>query len=114
MDDHDKQSQPTVEPEPVEESIEEIIGGDVYVEPSKPGISFDQIKHQADTTRWLAIAFIALFATTFVGHYLLSTYLHSSGRVETAEFVSSIFDKWLTGITALTSSVVTYYFTKGK
>lgn len=116
MGEKDDQSQPTVESDQVEaEPVEEIVGGEIVDDaPLRPEVSFDQVKHRADTTRWLAIAFITLFATTFVGHYTASAFLHSFGMTATAEFLSSIFDKWLSGITALTGSVVTYYFTKEK
>ncbi len=97
-----------------DEYVEEVYGGEISDEGAPSPISFDQKKHQAETTRWLAIAFIAIFALAFFGHYFLSAFFHGKGMVATAEFLASIFDKWSSGITALTGSVITYYFTKEK
>lgn len=93
------------------EEVEEIDGGEILSTGKEKPIT-EIAHHEANTARWLAISFIAIFVMTFVVHYAVCAYFHSIGKVETANFLTSFFDKWLSAVIAMTSSVVTYYFKK--
>ena len=77
-----------------------------------PELRFRPDKHRAETSRWLAFVIVALLAGTVSAHYAVIAWLHVSGRAEAAGELDRIFQVWLPIISGLSSSAVTYYFTK--
>jgi len=77
-----------------------------------PELRFRADKHRAETSRWLAFVIVALLAGSVAAHYAVIVWLHLSGRAETASALDRIFEVWLPIISGLSSSAVTYYFTK--
>jgi hypothetical protein len=101
------------EPEqvPEEAAREELIEGG-HVGPIEE-VPFE-VRHRAETARWLAISLIATLALSFFVHYGVTTYFVAKGKTDAVEGLSRAFNVWLPVISSLAGAAVTYYFTREK
>lgn len=76
--------------------------------------AFVEVRHRAQTARWLAIALILILGVSFFLHYGITAYFLIKGKAEAIEGLSRAFNVWLPVISSLAGSAATYYFTRGK
>lgn len=90
---------------------EQLIDGGI-VEPIQDA-SFE-VRHRAQTARWLAIALILTLGVSFFLHYGVTAYFLIEGKADAVEGLSRAFNVWLPVISSLAGAAATYYFTRGK
>lgn len=73
-----------------------------------------EVRHRAQTARWLAIALILTLGVSFFLHYGVTAYFLIMGKADAVEGLSRAFNVWLPVISSLAGSAATYYFTRGK
>ena len=96
---------------PEETAAEELIEGG-HVGPLEE-VPFE-VRHRAETARWLAISLIATLALSFFVHYGVMAYLVAKGKTDAAEGLSRAFNVWLPVISSLAGAAATYYFAREK
>ena len=90
---------------------EQLIEGG-YVGPIED-VSFE-VRHRAQTARWLAISLIVTLGLSFFIHYGVTAYFLAEGKADAVEGLSRAFNVWLPVISSLAGAAATYYFTRGK
>ena len=72
---------------------------------------FEEKRYQATTKRTLGYVLVGILAISFFVHYILLFKAYSI-NIELVNILEKAFNIWLPVIASLTSSVITYYFTK--
>jgi len=73
-----------------------------------------EVRHRAETARWLAISLIATLGLSFFVHYGVTAYFIAEGKTDAVEGLSRAFNVWLPVISSLAGGAAAYYFTRGK
>lgn len=73
-----------------------------------------EVRHRAETARWLAISLIATLGFTFFVHYGVTAYFIAEGKTDAVEGLSRAFNVWLPVISSLAGGATAYYFTREK
>jgi hypothetical protein len=73
-----------------------------------------EVRHRAETARWLAIGLIATLCLSFFVHYGVTAYFVAEGKADAVEGLSRAFNVWLPVISSLAGAAAAYYFTREK
>jgi hypothetical protein len=73
-----------------------------------------EVRHRAETARWLAISLIVMLGLSFFAHYGVTAYFIAKGKTDAVEGLSRAFNVWLPVISSLAGAAATYYFTREK
>ncbi len=73
-----------------------------------------EVRHRAETARWLAIVLVGILGVSFFVHYAVTAYFAAKGKADAAESLSRAFNVWLPVISSLAGGVTAYYFTREK
>jgi hypothetical protein len=73
-----------------------------------------EVRHRAQTARWLAISLIATLGLSFFAHYGVTAYFIAEGKADAVEGLSRAFNVWLPVISSLAGGAAAYYFTREK
>ena len=73
-----------------------------------------EVRHRAETARWLAILLIAALGLSFFVHYGVTAYFVAEGKTDAVEGLSRAFNVWLPVISSLAGGAAAYYFTREK
>ena|SRR2546427_5351974 len=97
--------------------LEEETAGEQVIEGGHVGpleeVPFE-VRHRAETARWLAICLIATLGLSFFVHYGVTAYFVAEGKTDAVDGLSRAFNIWLPVISSLAGGAAAYYFTRGK
>lgn len=77
-------------------------------------LTFEEIKHRAETARSLAQWLVVILGGSVALHYVLTVVLIIAGKDEATKTLATIVNAWLPAISSLVSAAATYYFTRNK
>src|SRR3989442_10734699 len=83
---------------PEERAREELIEGG-HIGPLEE-VPFE-VRHRAETARWLAISLIVMLGLSFFVHYGVMAYFVAKGKTDAMEGLSRAFNVWLPVISSL-------------